>query len=247
MWGLATQVSAQNNNTDLTMALKKNLDTRGLAPSLIRILAILLQTTRAFTRYRITAGQSSSATDKTLPRYLKDRTISRVRPYVLNALEVATLSSSAAKLRQFLSAPLFKFAVRLCDPFRDHHGTSMLYRGHRGWGGLPFSSISTVSRTCQCQKCTRMAVRVSTRPLHPSTGKVLGPAFSGNNILYVLGLLPPPSPSPSCPGPPFSTPFYVCQCAASDPLAKSFLHSGNLTRSYCLSLYILPAPVIRRV
>ena len=31
------------------------------------------------------------------------------------------------------------------------------------------------------------------------------------------------------------------------PLAKSFLNSGQMNRSLCLSLYLLPAPTIRRV
>ena len=47
MQGVTTQVSALKSNTDCTTALNKNPDTRGLAPSLIGILNILLQTARA--------------------------------------------------------------------------------------------------------------------------------------------------------------------------------------------------------
>ena len=80
MRGVTTHVYASKSNTDWTTSLKKKSDNRGLAPSLLRILDILRQTARAFVRFRITAGQSSSAADSNLPRYLKDGTISRVRP-----------------------------------------------------------------------------------------------------------------------------------------------------------------------
>ena len=74
MRGLTIHGYAPKSNTNWTTYLKKNPDTRGLAPY------ILCQTVRAFARFRITTGQSSSAANSTLPRYLKDRTISRGRP-----------------------------------------------------------------------------------------------------------------------------------------------------------------------
>ena len=46
----------------------------GLTSSLLRILVILLQNAHAFARFHITAVQSSSVSDNTLPRYLKDGT-----------------------------------------------------------------------------------------------------------------------------------------------------------------------------
>ena len=77
MWGLNKHVSAPKSNTDWTTALKKNMDTHVLAPSLLRILNNLCQTVYAFARIWTTAGQSSSTTDSTLLRYLKDGTILR--------------------------------------------------------------------------------------------------------------------------------------------------------------------------
>ena len=77
--GLTTHVSAPKSNIDWTTDLKKNPDTRSLAPSLIRILDIFCQTVRAFVMFWITIGHSSSATNSTLPRYFKDGIISRVR------------------------------------------------------------------------------------------------------------------------------------------------------------------------
>ena len=71
-----------------------------------------------------------------------------------------------------------------------HLGTCMSHRGHHGRGRLPYSSITTVSCTCQCMKCTRIAVLVAKTPRHPVTGHRLVPPFTGNDILYVLG---PPS------------------------------------------------------
>ena len=48
-----------------------------------------------------------------------------------------------------------------------------------------------------------MAVCIVVWPLHPSTGQGLVPAFALNAILNVLVSLPPPSPLPSFPDPPF--------------------------------------------
>ena len=75
MQGITTHVSAPKSNTNCILAWKKNPYTCGPSPSLIRILVILLQTAHALFRFRITAGQSSSAADITLPVYLKDGTI----------------------------------------------------------------------------------------------------------------------------------------------------------------------------
>ena len=57
MWGVTTHVYSPNINTDWTKDLEKNTDTCGLAPSLLRILVIILQTACDFVRLRITAGQ----------------------------------------------------------------------------------------------------------------------------------------------------------------------------------------------
>ena len=92
--------------------------------------------------------------------------------------------------------PFLNFAVRRCILFISLHGTRMSHRGHPGWGRLTSSSITMVSQTCRCQKFTRMAACVTARPLNPSTGQGLGPAFAGNFIRNILGSLPP-SPSPS--------------------------------------------------
>ena len=135
------------SNTNLITHLKKNPDTFGLAPSLLRILTILLHTARAFSRFCITSGQSLYAYI-TLSRYLKEVTISRGRPKSLNAREVTALSSSAAKLNRFLSAPFLHCTVHRCNPLRERHGTSMLYKGHRGWGRFPSSIMTTVYQTC---------------------------------------------------------------------------------------------------
>ena len=75
---LTTHVYAPKRNTDWKTALKKNLNSRGLKPSLLRILAIILQTACAFVRFWITTGQTSYAADSTLPKYLKDMNISRM-------------------------------------------------------------------------------------------------------------------------------------------------------------------------
>ena len=61
-----THVSAPKSNTKWTTALKKKTDTHGLTPSLLRILDIILQNSCAFFRFRITAGQSSSAADNNI-------------------------------------------------------------------------------------------------------------------------------------------------------------------------------------
>ena len=57
------------------MDLKKNPDTRGLAPSLISILDIIRQMDRSFIRFRITSDHLSSADNINHPKYLKDTTV----------------------------------------------------------------------------------------------------------------------------------------------------------------------------
>ena len=104
MQGVTTHVSAPKSNTNWTMALKKNPDTSGLDPSLLNILGIILQNAHAFVRFRTTNGQSSFDADITIPRYLKDGTISRLRLQALNTLEVAALDSSGAKRCHFRSS-----------------------------------------------------------------------------------------------------------------------------------------------
>ena len=209
MRGVTIHVSALKISTDWTTASKKNMDTRGGAPSLMRILVNLCHTSRVFARFLTTSSQPSSAADITHPNYLKEVTISREIPYALKALDVIAFSSSADRCCRFRSAPFLHFAVRRFIPFKDLHGNSMSQRGHSGWRRFPSSSVSMVSRTCRCQKCTRMAVRISDRPLHPSTGKGLYPAFYRNIILNVLGLSPPSYLLPFCPTPPLATTFWV--------------------------------------
>ena len=74
---VTTHVSAPKSITNWMMDLKKNMDTRSLALSMLRILNILCQTAQDFVRFWITSGQSSSDADSTLPSYLKYGTILR--------------------------------------------------------------------------------------------------------------------------------------------------------------------------
>ena len=67
-----------------------------------------------------------------------------------------------------------------------HLGTCMSHLAHRGWGKFPSSSITTVSWTFRCTKCTRIAVLVARAPGYPSTGHRCGPPFVRKDILYVL-------------------------------------------------------------
>ena len=80
MQGVTTQVSKLQINTACTRALKNNLDTRGSAPSLLRILVILFHTALTRDKFLTTSGQSSSAADITCPRYRKEVTIYRGQP-----------------------------------------------------------------------------------------------------------------------------------------------------------------------
>ena len=102
MWGVTTHVSAPNNKTDWTTTLKKNPDTCGLAPSLLRIFDIICQTVRSFARFCTTVFQSSSASDSTLPRYLKEVTIFRRIPSAINFLKFTALASSATNRRRLI-------------------------------------------------------------------------------------------------------------------------------------------------
>ena len=179
---MTTQVSAPKISTNWTTALKKKPETRGAAPYLLRVRVSLLRTSHALSRFLTTAGQSLSAAEIFHSKYLKEVIISRGRPYALKALKVAALSSSTSRCHIFCFTPLFHCMVRQCIPFRSRHGTIMSHRGHCGWGRFPSSKITTVSQTCRYQKCTSIAIRVATQPLHPSIGQGLGIAFSGNVI-----------------------------------------------------------------
>ena len=50
--------------------------------------------------------------------------------------------------------------------------------------------MTTVSRTCQCRKWTRIAVLFAARPGHPSTGQLRGPPLEGKAMRYVRGSSP---------------------------------------------------------
>ena len=92
MQGVTTQVYAPKISTKGTTSLKKNLDNRGPAPSLLRICVSLRHTTSALASFLTAAGHSSSATEITRPKYLKQVSISRGRPYALKALEATAPS-----------------------------------------------------------------------------------------------------------------------------------------------------------
>ena len=77
---VTTQDSAPKSSTACTMALKKKPDTCSAAPSLLRILDIILQTLLARDKVFTTSGQSLSAAKINRPSYLKEFTISRGRP-----------------------------------------------------------------------------------------------------------------------------------------------------------------------
>ena len=182
IWGVNTQLSASNSNTDWTTALKKNMNTRGLDPSLINILNILCHTIRAFKRFWTTAGQSSYYANITLPRYLKDFTILRGRPYTLNSLEVIDLASSTNNHNCFHSTPFVHWSVQLSEQFGDFHITRISQKGYCGWRRLPSSSITTVYWAFLYQRCNLMAVRVADWSLYPSNGQLIGPTLVENSI-----------------------------------------------------------------
>ena len=119
------------------MDLEKNPDTRGVSPSLLIILVNCHNTACAFSNILTTSGQSSFATEINHPKYLKEFTIPRGRPYALKALGVTSLSSSADRRLLFHSAPFLHCAMRRFIPFRSRHGSSMSHRGHHGWGSSP--------------------------------------------------------------------------------------------------------------
>ena len=75
MWGDRTYVSDLNSSNACTTALKNIPDTLGLEPSCPRILASRSQIIRTFLSFPTTAGQSSSATVNTRPRYLEEVTV----------------------------------------------------------------------------------------------------------------------------------------------------------------------------
>ena len=117
MKGVTTHVSVPKSSTTWNTALNKNLDTCGAAPSPLRTLVNLCHTSREFARFLTNPGQSSSAAEIIHPKYLKEVTMSRERPYALKDLDVTALSSSARR-HCFRSSPFFHFKVHQCIPFK---------------------------------------------------------------------------------------------------------------------------------
>ena len=91
-----------------------------------------------------------------------------------------SLNYSSANLRLFCSAPLAHCAVAGCLLNSVCHSNSMSHLGHHGWVVFPSSKMTTVSSTCRCMKCTRIAVLVAARPGNPSTGQLRGPPMDGS-------------------------------------------------------------------
>ena len=120
---------------------------------------------------------------------------------------------------------------------------ALLFRGHRGWGRFTSLKMTTVSRTCRWKKFTCIAVLVTARPVHPSTGQFRGPPVVRKSILYVRGyspgsldaqLRPPSAALQRC----------ICMCPASNPSAISSPQSLHWTRTLCRSHYENPSPII---
>ena len=70
------------------------------------------------------------------------------------------------------------------------HGTSISHWGHCGWGVFPSFKMTTVFRKFRRRKYTRIAVLVTARPGHPSTGQLRGPPLAGKAMQYVRGYSP---------------------------------------------------------
>ena len=80
MRGMTTKVSSPKSSTVWITALKNNPDTIGVAPSLLRMRNILIQTFFNRAKFLTTAGQSYYVTEITRPSYFKEVTISRGSP-----------------------------------------------------------------------------------------------------------------------------------------------------------------------
>ena len=98
---------------------------------------------------------------------------------VAAALLIFHVDSSDESIWTLCSAPFLHCAVPRWRPLSAFLGTCRSHRGHRGWGRLPSSSSTTVSWTCRCTKCTRIAVLVTSAPGHPSTGQRRAPPSPG--------------------------------------------------------------------
>ena len=181
--GVRTHVSDPKRNTACMSILNKYPKNFGYAPFLIKILIIRTQMFLDFRRVPVTSGQFVYPAIITLPRYLNDVMVSNGSPYSRKHLSKLSCRSSSTRRLRFLSAPLAHWEVARCLLFRENQGIRMFQWGHRGWGMLPSSKLTTVSRTCWWKKCTCIAVFVDARPGHPSTGQLRGPQAVGNSIL----------------------------------------------------------------
>ena len=80
-WGIRTHVSEPKSNTACTTAVKKCSNTFGYASYRLKILDIRTQIFLDFCKLSDTSSQFSPPAFNTLPRYLKDITVSNSSPY----------------------------------------------------------------------------------------------------------------------------------------------------------------------
>ena len=166
MRGITTHLSSPKSSTKCMTALKKNPDTRGLAPYLTSIFGNLRHTIRAFPIFWTTDGQSSSAVNNTIPRYLKEVIISRGRPVGAKWLRGHFYYLLRRQLPSFLLLPLLTLScenvISIQGPPRHQNATegtskvgevSLLQYHH----GVPEMTISEMHYCGGPRNCTDTA------------------------------------------------------------------------------------------
>ena len=148
---VTTHVSDPNRRTACKTALKNVPDVCASAPSQQSILNIRLHVFRYFSRLANTTSQSSYVAIWMRPSYLKDIMLVSGRPYSLKDLSMPALASSLANLLRVCYSPLEHWAVLVWYLFRYTHVTSISHKVNCGWGGVPPSTVNTLSHMWWCE------------------------------------------------------------------------------------------------
>ena len=114
----------------------------------------------ALCRFPIKSGQASSNDVMIQFRYLNNVTKFSDIPWAWKSLAMLALVSSAISQHRFCSSTLAQWAVVVCCPLRDAHGTIISKRGHSGQGMLSSYRMAMVYLMCLCKKCTLFSALV---------------------------------------------------------------------------------------
>ena len=143
-----TRVSNPNKINNWTTATNNFPSVLLFTPSLTTIFTINSKLSWSHWILRSTADQLLSVDNIMHPKYFNDGTSVSGFPYSNKKLRITYSVYAITNLRRILSVMHWHIAYVRCALLSASCGTNMLHWGHRGWGWLPYSRITMLSRGC---------------------------------------------------------------------------------------------------